>query len=285
MFRAISAIIALLSLILAIFHKPILEQTGIDLTNAWKVVESLLVTSNLQTAKELPTIPKERIFTADELSTYKGQEETTPIYLALLGRVFDVSKGREYYRPGKGYHIFAGTDASRAFVTGDFTPTGLSDDVLDLDDQDFGGLAEWLQFYHKDYTYVGKLAGRYFDSEGKLTDYGAQVDVKLQRTRDAKDAEDALAQVYPSCNSEWSQARGGRIWCSKSSGGVERDWEGVPRLYRPPGANAPRCVCVRSIGPPSTSSSVPDTNEGDLRDPHLKEYPNCPPTATSCQIS
>nr|CAG4644153.1 EOG090X0A5G [Lepidurus arcticus] len=231
-----------------------------------------------------PISESERILSLGEISQLNGQDESTPIYLALLGRVFDVSKGRQYYGPGEGYHIFAGKDASRAFVTGDFTPTGLIDDVLDLDDQDFGGLAEWLRFYHNDYTYIGKLSGRYFDGKGKLTEYGEKVEEKIKRAALAKEAQEAEAQVYPPCNSEWSQANGGRVWCSKSSGAIERDWEGVPRIYRPPGANAPRCVCVRSSGSP-TSNSLPGTDEGDVRDPHLKEYPNCSPTAVSCRIS
>ncbi|ONL94634.1 BTB/POZ domain-containing protein NPY2 [Zea mays] len=35
--------------------------------------------------------------------------------------VFDVTKGRSHYGPGGGYHHFAGRDASRAFVSGNFT--------------------------------------------------------------------------------------------------------------------------------------------------------------------
>lgn len=48
-----------------------------------------------------------------------------PIYLAILGRVYNVDGKKEYYGPGKSYHHFAGRDATRAFTTGDFQESGL----------------------------------------------------------------------------------------------------------------------------------------------------------------
>ena len=43
-------------------------------------------------------------------------DSSIPIYLAVLGRVFDVTKGADYYGPGAGgYSGFAGRDGSRAF--------------------------------------------------------------------------------------------------------------------------------------------------------------------------
>ena len=49
------------------------------------------------------------IFTKAELSKYKGVNEG-PIYLAIFGRVYDVSndKGRKHYAPGEAYSFFAG---------------------------------------------------------------------------------------------------------------------------------------------------------------------------------
>ena len=73
-----------------------------------------------------------RVFTSQELMLFDGRDETKALYLAILGQVFDVSKGREHYSPDGGYGFFVGKDASRAFVTGDFDPKGLTDDVLEL---------------------------------------------------------------------------------------------------------------------------------------------------------
>ena len=54
--------------------------------------------------------------------------------LALLGVVYDVSRGKEYYGPGGGYSFFAGRDASRAYVTGKFeVSVDWKDVIYDID--------------------------------------------------------------------------------------------------------------------------------------------------------
>jgi hypothetical protein len=53
-------------------------------------------------------------------------------------------------------------------VSGDFKEAGLTDDLDGLSHQDYIGLEEWLKFYHKDYKYVGKLVGRFYQSDGQV---------------------------------------------------------------------------------------------------------------------
>ena len=53
------------------------------------------------------------------------------------------------------------------------------------------------------------------------------------------------------------------------SGGIERDWEGLPRRYFIPGTKDWRCACV---------------NEPLLDDPHVKLYPGCSPEEKKCKI-
>jgi predicted heme/steroid binding protein len=106
--------------------------------------------------KSTPAKPKEesyqeKIFTREELKKYDGSEGSPGIYLAMLGQVFDVSKAPQFYGPEGGYGFFAGRDASRAFVTGDFDEEGLIDDVAGLSNSDYIGLDEWIGLYHKDY--------------------------------------------------------------------------------------------------------------------------------------
>jgi len=48
-----------------------------------------------------------------DLSAFDGQDPSKPIYVAIKGKVFDVSAKREMYGPGAGYNIFAGKDASK----------------------------------------------------------------------------------------------------------------------------------------------------------------------------
>lgn len=45
----------------------------------------------------------ERLFTPEELAKYDGTDADLPVYLAVLGRVYDVTEGREFY--GKVYWI------------------------------------------------------------------------------------------------------------------------------------------------------------------------------------
>ena len=67
------------------------------------------------------------------------------------------------------------------------------------------------------------------------------------------------------------------------SGGIERDWIGVPRVYKKVGRGETRCACVRTFGAPSDGSN-PEGTRGDLDDPHFKEYEGCDPDAPSCRI-
>lgn len=48
-----------------------------------------------------------------------------------------------------------GKDASLAFVTGDFTESGLTDDVSSLSPSQVMTLYDWLAFYQKEYQAVG----------------------------------------------------------------------------------------------------------------------------------
>jgi len=50
-----------------------------------------------------------------------------------------------------------GKDGSRAFVTGDFTNSGLTDDVSGLTTSQWLDLLHWFEFYDKQYIYVGRI--------------------------------------------------------------------------------------------------------------------------------
>jgi predicted heme/steroid binding protein len=60
------------------------------------------------------------VLTDQELSRYNGSDPSLPIYLGLDGVIYDVSASPHFYGPGASYHVFAGRDATRAFVTGCF---------------------------------------------------------------------------------------------------------------------------------------------------------------------
>ncbi len=160
--------------------------------------------------KEKPDTKVERILSKEELKEYDGLTKGKGPYLAVLGQVFDVSKKAEMYTPGSGYGFFSGIDGSRAFVTGEFNEEGLIDDVTDLSHQDYLGLLDWVQFYHKDYEYVGKVVGRFYDEQGKETEYKKEVDRWIGEAQKEKEKKDEEGQMYPSCNSEWGKEKGHR---------------------------------------------------------------------------
>ena len=54
-----------------------------------------------------------------------------------------------------------------------------------------------------------------------------------------------------------------------SSGGVKRDWTGVPRMFFKPGQSDYRCACVQ---------------EKNLRDSRVRHYPGCGVTQVSCKV-
>merc|ERR1711963_1258080 len=150
------------------------------------------------------------------------------------GVVYDVSKGAQYYGEGGGYSFFAGRDASRAFVTGNFEEPGLVEDVAGLSGSDYLGLEEWQGFYEKDYTRVGVLEGHFYSASGEPTARWTELQGWISEAKEARDKSDVEKQMFPPCNAEWTQADGSRFWCTKQSGGVTRSWVGVPRrLFYP----------------------------------------------------
>ena len=69
------------------------------------------------------------------------------------------------------------------------------------------GLQEWAKFYHKDYTFVGRLGGGlYYDGTGAPTRAKADFDRHAQQARSDAAAQTARDAVFPACASRWSQA-------------------------------------------------------------------------------
>ncbi|XP_023274062.1 neuferricin [Seriola lalandi dorsalis] len=215
--------------------------------------------------------PPVRLLSRHELSLYDGEEGSKGLYLAIMGQVFDVNKGQRHYGPGGAYHFMAGRDASLAFITGDFTENGLTDDVSSLSPLQVVALYDWLAFYQRDYQTVGLVIGRFYSETGQPTEALLQVEASLSEGQQIKVQSEAEMVRFPACNSEWSAARGGRVWCSTKSGGVVRDWTGVPRKLFSAGTSGVRCVCVED---PSAAEE----------DPNLQKYEACPPHADSCFV-
>ncbi|XP_055297975.1 neuferricin homolog [Sitodiplosis mosellana] len=212
-----------------------------------------------------------RLFTREELTQFDGIHNKE-LYLSILGSVYDVSKGLKHYGPGGTYNYFVGKDASVAFITGDFEKDPNSDyeddDVLKhLKAQEIYSIHQWKQFYEKDYIFLGLLTGRFYGYDGEKTDYMKKVDEQIEIAIAEKEKHERLRVKYPPCNIEWKAETGTRVWCTSQSGGIDRDFVGVPRRFYEVGKSEFRCACV------------PDDR---LEDPLLKGYDDCDPKSVEC---
>lgn len=215
----------------------------------------------------------QRIFTTNELKQYTNLENG--LYLSILGQVFDVTKGEKHYGSGGNYYAFTGRDASLAFITGEFDEEGLTDDISSLSVQQVKALDDWLQFYNANYIYKGKLYGRYYNQNGSPTTEFYQVQEKLLVARKEKSLEEKRKRMFPPCNIEWKPEIGTVFWCTKRSGGIDRDWVGVPRMLFETAStqSTSRCACVKL-----------DSIEYEENKTMLREYNGCAKYETKCVL-
>ncbi|KAL2267108.1 hypothetical protein VTJ83DRAFT_4385 [Remersonia thermophila] len=116
-----------------------------------------------------PEVPAEppatvfRTFTPRTLLPYNG-ENGMPVYLAVRGKVFDVTRGRNFYGPGGPYSNFAGRDASRGLACGSFDEEMLTKDLdgpldtlEDLGPSEMEALGGWEERFEEKYLVVGRL--------------------------------------------------------------------------------------------------------------------------------
>ncbi|EQC39164.1 hypothetical protein SDRG_03370, partial [Saprolegnia diclina VS20] len=93
--------------------------------------------------------------TRDELATYTNM----PIYVALKGKIYDVTiGGADHYGPNGGYKLFAGKDASRALALMSFDAVNLENPHIDdLNETQTKTLNDWEAKFAAKYGVVGKL--------------------------------------------------------------------------------------------------------------------------------
>lgn len=100
--------------------------------------------------------PKYDPISVEELSKCDGTDPNRPIYVAIKGIIFDVSRNSAYHVNGS-YHVFAGKDSSRALALSSLKPEDCRPDWYDLDEKDKGVLEDWFTFFSKRYNIVGKV--------------------------------------------------------------------------------------------------------------------------------
>lgn len=112
-----------------------------------------------------------RVISQNELALHNGRD-TPELWLSILGEVYDVTRGAQYYGAGASYSVFVGRDGSAAFVTGNFTAEGAEAALVDaLTDNQLYQLDTWKDFYAKEdkYPFVGVLHGNFYDENGNPT--------------------------------------------------------------------------------------------------------------------
>jgi predicted heme/steroid binding protein len=140
--------------------------------------------------------------TRDELSTFRGQTEDTPIYLSIQQRIYDVSANRKFYGPQGNYHLFVGTDATRAYATGCLvnTPSCITSDTDGLSEQEYKEIQRWVELYdtHDKYQLVGYLL-----PDDEEEDYHDPVTVALNhQMKEEENESDNIEQVQQHDESE-----------------------------------------------------------------------------------
>lgn len=95
----------------------------------------------------------------EELALYNGSDPALPIYIAINGSVYDVSRSPQIYGPKGPYKFFSGKDAARAFVTGCFqTPEEFTYDLRGLDPEEAEhDLRSWKDYFDTKYWYTGTV--------------------------------------------------------------------------------------------------------------------------------
>jgi len=183
-----------------------------------------------------------RLFTLEEIAKHDGNNDKGPIYVVVLGKVYDVSSNRRVYGKGGMYHHFAGKDGSRAFVTGDWH--GTVPDLTGLSPSDVKKVNGWGEFFVGRYKYVGKMIGHFYDEQGWATDnlLDAFSNIKIAEAQEHDLAVEAaqIRGTWVDCSTNVgiettkNNTPYRKFWCKNGL---------VPRSWTPPGAN-PLCVCV-----------------------------------------
>ncbi|KAH6901653.1 cytochrome b5-like heme/steroid binding domain-containing protein [Coprinopsis sp. MPI-PUGE-AT-0042] len=101
--------------------------------------------------------PKDDPYTVEQLKEFDGEDPSKPIYVAIKGTIFDVSRKADVYGKGGSYHIFAGKDGSKGLGMSSLKPEHAISDYSELDEAETKVLNDWFAFFSKRYNIVGKV--------------------------------------------------------------------------------------------------------------------------------
>ena len=107
-------------------------------------------------------------FTAEELAEYNGTNDK-PIYLSVMGIVYDVTAGADFYRIGAAYGCFAGKECSRCLAKMEINDNEANAGWSNLNEEHAKTMLEWKAKYDTKYPIVGRFApDAYYEQRGMM---------------------------------------------------------------------------------------------------------------------
>ncbi|EYU29197.1 hypothetical protein ABFS83_05G128600 [Erythranthe nasuta] len=97
--------------------------------------------------------------TPQQLKNYDGSDSSKPIYVAIRGRIYDVTTGKSFYGPGGSYCVFSGKDASRALAKMSKEESDVVPSLDGLTEKEIGVLDDWERKFQAKYPIVGTVVG------------------------------------------------------------------------------------------------------------------------------
>ena len=119
----------------------------------------MMPTATSNDEKPIPRM-EPRDHTVESLREFDGSDETKPIGLAINGKVFDVTKSRDFYGPDGPYAVFGGRDATRAFANFVADESEMRDGYDPCDDLTHVQrmrVQDWEDHFMTKYDYIGRL--------------------------------------------------------------------------------------------------------------------------------
>ncbi|KAI3943966.1 hypothetical protein MKW98_021269 [Papaver atlanticum] len=95
--------------------------------------------------------------TLQQLKQFDGSDASKPIYVALKGKIYDVTTGKSFYGPGGSYCMFAGKDASRALAKMSKNDEDICASLDGLSEKEMGVLNDWEKKFEAKYTVIGSV--------------------------------------------------------------------------------------------------------------------------------
>ncbi|MFX6571571.1 cytochrome b5-like heme/steroid binding domain-containing protein, partial [Acinetobacter baumannii] len=95
--------------------------------------------------------------TPQQLKLYDGTDSSKPIYVAIRGKIYDVTTGKSFYGPGGAYALFAGKDATRALAKMSKSEEDVIPSIDGLSEKEIGVLIDWEKKFEAKYPIVGTV--------------------------------------------------------------------------------------------------------------------------------